>query len=1196
MAITLNSTIVAADTNAKKVIDEDLFKNQTAENIQQLADEMPVVSAGGGGDTSAAFATGTTKNIDNVAVDRKIRVQPWGNGLGNSIKQESWDPEHKDLDQRNLIDKEEQDGAQYSIAAATASYRGFELILLKDKSIYIRTKKNENIVGLVVNQGAFSDSVTVTFNGGSVTSLSLTDENGTARSDTFSTNGTAFFQKVEWFYGLPEDKEFIIEIKNTDSVSKTFKLGAFDFGYVSTSFARGTTIKINAGTTTARGTEVAYIETDLTFTASTGYGHTAAAVIDSTTGVITSLDGLEPAQTELKPISYDFSTSLTSLDVKSNHFFPSSGICMMQQPNGENHMFSYTGKTASAMNAHTFDSVIWQTKSTETITPIGDWTSSNSGLNSFTINHWGDAPILISAANNKIDFSINDTVESGAASTDHIATIANGRYSADLVELGNAVKQAMQTAKAITGEYVCFYDSNSQLWHIGVNSSEVASIDFDFSSGASTANSVHSTIGFATTDISGKSEYKGTTAVQHLSSRVFYADKELRSAWSPNVQATFSGSAGKFGSNTEAEQDASERLGIPALRAIDSDSPHHFKITVDGDCSGISFPMVHSSFGGSITVSVDEMPPIMMGILDSTASSDTVYTSNESRVQLRTYFISFPRGSKQITIRNNATNNGEHVATTNVSFVLGGYRQHYTKPRTESLTKTQAILKPYDIAPKQYYLTNYAPVTNGTAHYTPVGSGSDSIQTITESGSWSAVTSATAFFNTGARRTTSSGAYVDILFDLTGDGGGFDIMGQFNGSSSTLKVELFLTDTGSITEGTDLIDTSCLFSAAAFTYYNTTMHGVRGLPSGTYILRAKQGSTGNYDITSFQVADTIAPQENKTSVDSIANTGQSMARPENVVKVQIANNSDDFVPTYLSGSDFKLGKVSKSENRITAAFSGSDLLDYDESVNLGRSIGQTMGNAVRINASGETIGFGFFGKAMYVNAQLLNGLSTATRLVLNGINNTTNMNDADVVKSGSAGGAAGTHLGFRPLGVKSYFHTCTMSGQTVTIADTKGILVGKVLTVTDGTLFEDVEVASIVADTSFATVAALAVITAGNVTSVDFSGYQRIEVEKINTNDTWLTAFAYEPLPVTRSRYLQRETATRVLETIKSTITLGAGGDGWYPTFSDGTDANFNNSTIVPSVGSTDLKNIGSGTFVITSTKMVAASGFEGLE
>ena len=640
--------------------------------------------------------------------------------------------------------------------------------------------------------------------------------------------------------------------------------------------------------------------------------------------------------------------------------------------------------------------------------------------------------------------------------------------------------------------------------------------------------------------------------------------------------------------------DAAERLGIPNFKTIDTGSSHQLALYPEKDSCGMSVSFLASVYGCAFSVYIDDREMIEIGTNDLPSASDPTYNSIHGKAKIRTFFFSYPRGSKTIRLMHRPTTAGQHVNNSTPSFCFAGFREFYTKPAYEKLTRTESILKTFDISPKQYYITNYLPHTNGSSFYTPQAS-DDQIQTITVNGSWTGSTS-TSVFNTGYRYTSTAGDYIDIKFDLIGDGGGINCLSMHH-VSKCRQIEMYLTDTASITEGTDLISHGSLYEAAdGLGWSNAPFLGVRGLPAGTYVVRFKQADNGNiWDVMGFQIIDTVAPQENAVTTTDINNDNQGVAYPENVIKIATQRDSDDRVPNYLNRTDFKYGKVSKAE---VIAINQNHQCDDEGTRAAGYSTNQYFNEYRTFSNANCEVKMHFFGKSVY--SMMVKGFSTGTgwKPEFNGVTNSSFMDFNDHVKNGAGTWSTGTLIQ-SPEGVKNYSLSCTMSGQVVTMADTKGVRIGERVTLYDGTLYEEVEVASIVADTSFTTVAATSVITIGSVESVDFSGYQHYRLVSSDTTALNISCMAYEPLPITRSKFLQRQSTDMELETIKVFFPdVATGDDLFYGWFSDGVQANWANSTIsITEGGATpvwsfpqDLKNIiGTGTvsIEITSTKMV---------
>ena len=281
---------------------------------------------------------------------------------------------------------------------------------------------------------------------------------------------------------------------------------------------------------------------------------------------------------------------VTNLKVKNNFYFPANGICLLSTPYGAHHLFSYTDKIDSSIQSHQFDGLVWSSQPTQDYTPCDNFETgvTNDATGDLNINYWGTAPIEIDSTNNKIDFAVTIA----GVRTVHAATIAAGRYAADLVPIEAAIRSAMQTAKSIGGEYHAKYSASSHLWNIYVDDIEVELFELLFSSGVNVANSVHSTLGFTTTDFITGTSYLGTTEVQHLCCKALEADSVFMHSEDPRIKYA----AANDTLSTSVRSDIENRLGLGSIRAL-SGTSGLMQIFPDQDCSGLACTFLFESTG-----------------------------------------------------------------------------------------------------------------------------------------------------------------------------------------------------------------------------------------------------------------------------------------------------------------------------------------------------------------------------------------------------------------------------------------------------------------------------------------------------------------------------------------------------------------------------------------------------------------------
>jgi len=1173
MVETLVNPFSGLEAKAKQPINEDLTDKKFKENIEGLLDSINNISVGGGDADSGMIGEITLGGEDNAPRYWKRRFSPLQHILNADSKNPSgFDPEAKSL-KNELLTFIQSNDAGLSIGINPNNYLGERLNVAKSSKISFKIKKGVNFFSIGSTKDAgFSDSITVMIDNATPTSLGLEDENGGAAPNTFSTNvaGT-FLQDTVFFYGL-DGEEHIITLENTDSASKLWGVGFIEVGYRSPNPTIDESTHINTGKATVRGTEVTFADEEFEFAKLDLNGHTGAIVCD-TLGALSKLDGECPAMTQVKPEeAVIFSAPVTQLPVKNTFYFPDNGICLLSTPYGNHHLFSFNGKTDASIQAHSLDNLLWQSQPTEDFTPLAGFTSATIGdaTGDLNINYWGTAPILIDGTNNKLDFEI--TI--GGVTTTHAATIASGRYAADLVPLEAAIRAAMQVVKPINGEYHIKYSSESQLWNIYVEGNEIEAFSLLLSTGLNQANSVHSTIGFADTDLTGALSYLANTEVQHLCCKALEADKVFMYSEDPRIKYS-SGDAGL----TDGEiLDVQERLGLGQVRSMSGGS-HLMQIFPDDDCCGLEVSFLQHNECGMLTFQVDDGQCLYLLQEDT-----SVVTS--IRGSVTTAFISFPRGSRKITIREEDSPQFSLATNTVERVIFVGARQYFTKPAYEKLTKSQAVIKTFDISPVSLYATVYG--HNGGTLYSPAAS-NDSINTITENLMTGAL--ATNRFNSSRRRTATVGGYIEIDFTLQGDGGGIAIKTGLSGVF-TRKAALFISQ-AVINEGTDRIQNNHMDWAA--NYFDQNAMQSMGLRAGTYKARFKCEHAGEFENSGIVIYDIASPQENANTVADIANTGQSIAYPINVMREVIMQDSDKRVPSWLQRSGYMEGKKSL----VNYSLSGPNWINYDDTVNLIDLADGYYGSRMEQGTQGFIIQVSGFMKFVSLKDSASSVWSVNLQPFIDGIQTLNNYSQRTQVKGGSAPSV--TRTSALPLSQKEFKLSCALnSGLTYTIADTRGLKNDRTIILDDGANKEKVVVASFIVGTSFTIKKAPSVVIPANVTDIEFQGFHTYKILQNDSNAATFTCFEYEPLKVSPSKAIQRRSTVFTYEKVEVTNReLGNGDSTYYPVHSDGVVGNWTTSTIQV-IGKTaassfslgqDLKNIsigaGSMSLKISSERLV---------
>jgi len=1128
------------EAKAKEAIDENLMDLKYKENIENLADQIDALSIGGSGGSvdTGVFGEITLGGETNEGVYWKRRFSPFQNQLNQDPENiGGFDPEGKDLKNEMLAFLQSNDAGITRVADAP-SYLGELARISKDSTQPFRIKKGINFIS--IGHGTYSsssDSITPLIDGQTLSSLGLRDENGDLLTDTFSSNSaTTFYQKAFFIYGLDGD-EHTLTIKNTDSASKNFDLHYMEVGYRTENPTLNEKIKISKGKALVRGAEATIAESELTFGKLNKNGHTGSIVLDNSDNTLSVLDGESPAMTQCRAeVEVDFTSPVSTLDVKNNWYFPDSGICMMSTPWGAHHLFSYASKTDALIQAHSFNAIQWQSQPTEAMTPLsGFGVAVASGIGDLNINYWGTAPISITSSNNKLDF----TVTIAGVTTTHVATIATGRYAANIVSISDAVNKSMQAVKAISGTYLLKYSDKTQLYSISVDDSEVEALELLFSSGVNVVNSIHTTLGFGGSDFTGSVSYNSTIEVQHLSAKVFEKSNDYINGNDPRVKRSKANGNTAYSTKLDLEQ----RLSFPNIYTALGATL--LQMYPEDDCCGLRLDFLKNEDGQMMTVSIDDGPYVYLTLTCAT-------TITSGRGQVLSGFISFPKGSRKISIRMESDAFFEITNRTEYMTFIGA-EQYTSKPAWEKLTLTQAIIKEIEISPQSLYAHIYG--ANGGITYSPTGGSTDLINTINEVGSWTGDTT-TSVFNAGRRYTTATGAYMDVNFTLTGDGGGI-LLQHIIASSLHNKASLFLSSSA-INESTDRITTNT--ANTTIVIYDQKGLGVVGLPAGTYTARFKnEGGVTTMENGAIVVIDTVPAEENKNTVSDLTPAGAAVIYPLNVKRQVAQKDSAHIVPNYLSRTGYKEGRVSL----ISSALSSPTFSDYEDSANI---LGVADSFYSQITSENQT---GCYHQ-LAVHCKSLASLDlcdagggiTVVTPSVDGVSTLNTYSQRVQVKGGSA--PSSSRSSTSRLVVKDFNISCThASGNTYNVADTRGFKNGAEIILFDGTNKENLTILSFVVGVSFTTKETPATIVPANVTKIEFQGFHNLKIEASNGTNLNFLGFEYEPLTLQpssfRKRLAQENKYERVSKIFKDVANLD---DLHYPTHSDGVQGSWTTSTI----------------------------------
>lgn len=1165
--------ITASQTDAKSPIDVQLMDVGLNQNLDSHEARILALEAGsgsGGGSSDPAldprYGSIVAGFQTNEAKFKRRRYDVFQNFVNNGekiINPESFDPTGED-DSFYIYGS---DHVSYTYDNDTNHYNNYAVGIPQGNTVMFKLKKGYNFFGIgYLRAAGNSDSVNVFIDGQSITTFGgITDETGSAQTDSFTPLDTELgYQHVQWYFGL-DGEEHTITLENDDSGSAPFHFDFVEIGFASKhgTFSIDRELKISDGRVNVRGSVVSTNETDVTFDALSGYGRTDALVVN-TSGTISTLKGVEAAMTQATAdINFQFSTSLTTFYAKNAYYFPSSGFLLVSHPGGEHYIASYTGKTTSTAARHSFDGVLWASKPKEDYTPETNFESLSAGdpTGSININLWAQGGHVISSSNNKLDFKVT----LNGVQTTHAATIANGLYSADIMPLGRAIVNAMKAVKPLTsGEYFCEYNSDAQRWIIGVRGHEVSELQLLFSTGSNFANSIHSTIGYSNTDLTGDNSYLAQSEVQSLAHRVFDGG-EFIAANDPRIQVNYPDS----GSDSPFSEFYENRMGLGYVKSIQQQDPM-IKIYPDPDACGLSFTFGINDGGSMIVAQVDYGNQIY--ILRTEFSSD----GGQFYESAMTGFVSFPKGSKVISLWQLSDAAWEVTDNTNNIKFLGA-RQFFTKPKVEALTTNQAIIKSFEINPYQLFVTRYG------SNYTPAGT-FDNIDTITYNGTWTNGTG--DWFNGNNYNTSTLNDYVDITFTLSGNGGGIGIGHGVDGTSVTRKAAYYLVSGASGSETNTLIQNHYFFWPFA-TATSGERFQIVGLPSGQYTLRVKNLYSGGFlVIDSIAIYDTVMPDRGQV-VSDLNNNHQAVSYPMNFIKFPTTLSSYHLVPPYLHETGYNEGKSFYDYRTENISISGLNLVETNDvkQNNLYYSYVGFLGSADFIRS------FYFCKSALLKPASVDSAGNSASVLpVIDGVNHSASFSTRLDTK---AGDAATTAPNYHPLFCDHFlrYGTSMSNSTTLPISNTRGLKVGRtVILEADSQTTLKRTIATVTADTNITfteAVSGFANYTTANNVRVRAYGFHSIKFENndVDTVGLYVTAFGFEPLDIRPSNHEQRRLAkSKIGEVASITFKLVANGnDLYYPYFSDGRQATYSETSIdilaVSSSGATysfpyDLKDI----------------------
>lgn len=1174
-------TIPSADVDQGSVVDESLMSGKIKNDLDDLNARTVALEAisGGGGVASTKpeelFAEIIAGGADDVARFYKTRHHPMMSATGQKAEPSNPDFDQKDMSERFLINPLFQLGQNW-VNDANA-YMGKYLNVPQNEQVSFKIKTGENFfwLGLIIHSTG-PTVVRIYVDGVNVNTLGLTDENGTVVPAQISVNNPTVRYAKQWqYYGL-DGREHIVSIKNENASAQSYLLDSIDVGYRPNDFAIDHTVKVFSGAANVGGAVAEFNEQSFTFAKPTEgltNGHTGMVKITQA-GILSAVDGLSPASTQCKPnVNIPFSGgAVTTLNVKNHYAFPTKGICLFSHPHGETYVFAYNGKGGgTTAQSQTLDSLTWERQPIEDLKPKAASAAALWVANEYRgdarIDYIAKAPIEIDGTNNKVDFDI--TIN--GVTTSHTATIPSGLYAADIMRIGNAFVSAMRTAKPLTrGDYFMSYNSKSQLWSYGVTGSENSAIKFKWATGANSATSFKTIVG-ATSDQLGQQTYIGPSIKQHLAIRVFYADKNMRSTEHPTQKYT-EPKTSTFTALPHAESAVAD-LGLPGYRVFANANSPVWEIYPDDDCCGISLAFGRMANGSYIKYTIDDMDLTDLGTTGRPADS-----TEPTKATVIHFFISFPKGSRKITVR---ASNSSYLTYESGSgnTVYYGYRQYFTKPQWETLAPTEKVLKTFEVAPNRLFCTPYG--AQVATQYIPQAS-NDNINTLTETGTWAAVSN-TAAFNYYGRRSSTNGSYFECEFVLQGDGGGFGYRSLMH-STSSYEIAFYLSKVG-IVEATDQLELIETYSVTANYQIDPIVH--LGLKAGTYKARVKIDGTGGniLDCQAILIYDTVPPQPGATTNAEISNTGQAPAYPINVVRRMAQRFAAQKRPLTFTEGEYGLGVVNHTDY-ITTAHS---FLGYEDTGTLETEIGGSYYGHQVLSFIGSYYQNMQFCRSLAVLTANINGGTLVVQPSVDGVNAASTFSTYNDTKGGIA--PTGTHYSYGRQYVKDFERAITFNaGLTFNMGFTQGLRTNAKVILYDGTNYEVAHIDSFVFDTSFTIKVEPSVVVKANVIKVFYWGLHTVKVTSSSASSFKVSCFEYEPLPLQWSILEQRVQSVASYETKLLNQNIAATGTTagaysrqtfQYPLHSDGEEASQTDVEIVPvdfSFSTSRILEIGSRT------------------
>jgi len=582
---------------------------------------------------------------------------------------------------------------------------------------------------------------------------------------------------------------------------------------------------------------------------------------------------------------------------------------------------------------------------------------------------------------------------------------------------------------------------------------------------------------------------------------------------------------------------------------LTSDSPI-IKIFPDKNICALSVSFISLSVSTTYTYQVDDGQFLYLTQADDPA----VTRGSATRAKLITAFLSFPRGSRTISIRGESELGFELNSGTNFMAFVGA-QQYVTRPPIEKLTLSQAIIKCFNIAPKQLFKTSYG--DSGAAFYTP--GANDNIDSIALTGTWTH--SGSVDFNGNTANSSTLNDTFDVSFTLQNDSGGISFNVTVGSATRPREIEFYLIDGGAASETNSLIQVINL--QWADNYFSNTPFKLLGLNSGPYTIRMKHKDSGRaLAVSGVNVYDGTEPDPNSNTVTDIANNLQSVIEPEHVEKIAITLDSIDRVPVSLNRTGYKEG-ISTFDYSLNA----NGFSDDSESTQL--NLKQLyFGHQGGFNSANDFVRKFAFCKSYASYDTSTTGRSLTVQPVIDGRNSANTYSQRVQTKAGSS--PASTSQGTSTLFAKNFFLLASgnMSNSTTFLmGDTRGLIVKqKVVVKANGETTQIRTIASISADVNVIftkPITAFANFTTANSTSIFYGGFHTLKLNQDDAaNQMFLSSLLFEPLDVMESDFCKRIGTKTKVETVSKTFNAVVNGDDlFYPSHSAGVPGNTRTSS-----------------------------------